>query len=164
MLSHQVQVVSLQVLRDSRGRSTRIPTSASLGLIGEPYQLISSNLHRGTVRGMHCQSELWPEWKLVFVTSGAILDQALGLSAGGEKRLVSVQRLSAASGQALLIPPGFLHGYQALEDDTTVQYLIWGAWKPSEARNVSPLSEPFLSNWPIEVTVMSDQDRNGPGL
>ena len=153
------RLMSLPCLSDSRGSSTRLPSSKELGMKGEPYLLISKNLLRGTVRGMHCQSELYPEWKLIFVTSGEILDLTCTVPREGRTLRTETFRLSSDSGLALLVPPNHLHGYQTLCPDTTVQYLIWGTRHSSESRNYNPLSALFLKEWPLDVTIMSEQDK-----
>ncbi|HMX88824.1 MAG TPA: dTDP-4-dehydrorhamnose 3,5-epimerase family protein [Saprospiraceae bacterium] len=84
---------------------------------------ISHNHRKGTVRGMHLQRAPSLEAKLVRCIRGSVYDVAVDLrrgSAGFLKYFGYV--LTEQSGEALYIPEGFAHGYQVLEDDSTLLY------------------------------------------
>jgi dTDP-4-dehydrorhamnose 3,5-epimerase len=70
------------------------------------------------------------------------------------------QELSASNLQALLIPEGFAHGFQALTDDCELLYLHSNAYQPELENGVHP-KDPMLSiKWPLPVIELSSKDSN----
>jgi dTDP-4-dehydrorhamnose 3,5-epimerase len=70
--------------------------------------------------------------------------------------------LSADNGQALLIPPGFAHGFQALRDGVELLYLHSAAHAPGFEAGLHPQDPALAVTWPLEVTQMSLRDRSHP--
>ena len=72
---------------------------------------------------MHYQRPPHAEMKLVSCLRGEVWDVALDLRHGSPTFLQwHAEHLSADNGCALLIPPGFAHGFQTLGDDTELLY------------------------------------------
>jgi dTDP-4-dehydrorhamnose 3,5-epimerase len=70
--------------------------------------------------------------------------------------------LSRANGRAVYVPPGCAHGFQTLEDDTELLYLISEFYDPELQRGVR-WDDPALEiEWPDEPSVMSERDRDFP--
>jgi dTDP-4-dehydrorhamnose 3,5-epimerase len=126
---------------------------------------ISVNATRGTVRGLHYQCSPHWEVKVVQCIRGAIYDVIVDLRPGSEtfRKCLGVT-LSAASHDMLYIPAGFAHGFQTLEDDTEVSYLISAFYVAAAARGIR-YDDPALGiNWPMKVTRISEKDRGLPGI
>jgi len=90
---------------------------------------VSFNRRAGTVRGMHFQAAPHSEIKLVRCTRGAVFDVMVDLrknSSSYGKWCGEV--LSADNMVMLYIPRGFAHGFQALVDETEVDYEISPAY------------------------------------
>ncbi|MEM4898447.1 MAG: dTDP-4-dehydrorhamnose 3,5-epimerase, partial [Pyrobaculum sp.] len=70
---------------------------------------------RDVVRGLHYELRLAEKGKLVYVLAGRVYDVAVDIRRGSPwfGRYVGVV---LEPGVALWIPPGFAHGFQALED------------------------------------------------
>jgi dTDP-4-dehydrorhamnose 3,5-epimerase len=68
--------------------------------------------------------------------------------------------LSATSGQALLIPKGFAHGFQALEDDSLLGYLVSSAYSPEHDQGLLWSS----ATWPLPPTFISERDKKFPSF
>src|SRR5665213_1846490 len=84
---------------------------------------ISTNARSGTVRGMHFQRAPHAETKLVRCIKGAIYDVVVDMREGSATYLRWFgAELSEDNGQAIYVPKGFAHGYQALSDGATVFY------------------------------------------
>lgn len=127
---------------------------------------ISNNAQKGTLRGMHSQKAPYAEAKLVRCIQGAIFDAIVDIRPDSPTYLqwVGVE-LSAQNHRMLYVPRGFLHGFQTLEDDTTVFYQVAGMYKP-EAEQGARYNDPaFNIQWPPATErILSDKDRNWPGF
>jgi len=124
---------------------------------------ISVNKKRGTLRGMHYQAAPHEEAKLVRCTKGAIYDVVLDLRSDSPtfKQWIS-EELTAQNHRALFIPKGCAHGFQTLEDDTEVLYLISVFYVPDSARGVRCDDPAFAITWPIEEKILSEKDQQLP--
>ena len=114
---------------------------------------------RGTVRGIHYQIAPDAEAKLVRCTRGALFDAVVDLRDGSPTRGRWFARvLTAEAGDQLYVPPGLAHGFQTLEDDTEVHYLISVPYAPGSARGFR-FDDPGIGiEWPEPVTVVSERD------
>jgi dTDP-4-dehydrorhamnose 3,5-epimerase len=124
---------------------------------------ISFNSRKGTLRGMHYQTESYAEAKLVRCTKGAIYDVAVDMRPQSATFMRWVgTKLNATNRRALYIPEGCAHGFLTLEDDTEVFYQISESYHPEAARGVRWDDPAFGIVWPEVVEVISDRDRTYP--
>ena len=95
----------------------------ALGRHVEFVQDNHSRSMRGVLRGLHYQLPPHAQGKLVRVVRGSAFDVAVDLRRGSPTlgRWFGVT-LDARTHQQLWIPPGFAHGFLALEDDTHFLY------------------------------------------
>lgn len=149
---------------DERGSFARMYCRrefAEHGVDFAPVQIsVSSNPRRGTVRGLHFQAPPRPEAKVVFCTRGSAFDVAVDLRAGSPTygRWTGVE-LTSENRRGVHVPPGCAHGFQTLEDDTELLYLISEFYEPDLQRGVR-WDDPELDiEWPEKPTVMSERDR-----
>ena len=94
--------------------------------VGEPVAFVQDNhsrSDRGVLRGLHYQLPPHAQGKLVRVVRGSAFDVAVDLRRTSPTfgQWVGVT-LNAVTHQQLWIPPGFAHGFLALEDDTHFLY------------------------------------------
>lgn len=156
-------VIDLERREDERGffaRSWCIEEFEKHGLNTKLVQCnISFNIKKGTLRGMHYQTEPFPEAKLARCTMGAIYDVIIDLRPDSStfKQWVSVE-LSAENHRALYIPEGFAHGFQTLEDNTEVFYQMSEFFHPECARGIRWDDPAFGVEWPVENIIMSNSD------
>lgn len=123
----------------------------------------SFNRARGTLRGLHYQSEPFAEAKLVRCTAGAIYDVALDLRQESPTfRRWYGTTLDERSRDALYIPPGCAHGFLTLEEESEVFYQISEFYHPEAGRGVRWNDPAFGIVWPGEVRIISDRDRSYP--
>jgi len=124
---------------------------------------VSTNLKRGTLRGMHSQSPPHEEEKLVRCTRGSIYDVMLDLRVTSASYGQHVGALLTAGNQrALYIPKGVFHGFLTLEDDCEVYYQMSEFYSPSQGRGVRWNDPTFGIEWPGDVLVISDRDASYP--
>lgn len=119
----------------------------------------------GTLRGLHFQYPPHSEAKIVQCLRGAVFDVALDLRRDSPTFLHwHGELLSADNGVALVIPEGFAHGLQTVEDNTELLYLHTAAYCPSAEGGVSPLDPSLAIRWPMPIAELSERDRNHPPL
>lgn len=124
---------------------------------------ISTNLVKGTLRGLHSQRSPHEEDKLVRCTRGAIYDVMLDLRPNSPARGRHFgTTLSADTHRALYIPKGVFHGFLTLEDDSEVFYQMSQAFVPDQGVGVRWDDPAFEIEWPGEVAVISERDANYP--
>lgn len=162
-------VIDLEPSADERGFFARTfcrDEFAKLGLEGTFAQCnVSRNVRKGTIRGLHFQASPDEETKVVSCTHGAIFDVIVDLRAQSATfgRWASF-KLTRDNRRAVYIPKGVAHGFQSLEDDTDVFYLMGQRYRPESARGVR-WNDPRLGiPWPVSEVIVSDRDRQFPGI
>jgi len=153
--------------QDERGRFMRawcLREFAEHGINFTPVQAnMGFSVRKGTVRGMHFQTEPALEAKLVRCTRGAMFDVVLDLrSASPSYGKWFGTELTAENGRMLYLPEGCAHGYQTLEDGTEMHYMASEVYTPRAARGVRFDDPVFGIRWPLPATAVSEQDRNWP--
>jgi dTDP-4-dehydrorhamnose 3,5-epimerase len=124
---------------------------------------ISFNPKKGTLRGLHYQTDGYAETKVVRCTRGAIYDVAVDMRPHSTTFMQWIgSELTAANRRALHIPEGCAHGFLTLEDETEVFYQISEFYHPEAARGVRWNDPAFKIAWPGAVAVISDRDRTYP--
>lgn len=156
-------LVEIEARRDERGFFARTfceDEFVTAGLVARfPQHSASFNRLRGTVRGMHYQADPHGETKLVRCTAGAVHDLIVDLRPGSRTcgRSFGVE-LSAGNRTALYIPKGFAHGFQTLQDDSELLYMIDVPYVAEAARGLR-WNDPALDvAWPEPVAVISPRD------
>lgn len=122
-----------------------------------------SSSDAGTLRGLHFQSPPFEQGKLVRVVNGAILDVAVDLRKGSPHfgRHISVV-LSGKNKLQLWIPPGFAHGFLALEDHSVVSYKCSGYYNREGECSIR-WNDPDLGiDWGIDDPLLSAKDAIAP--
>ena len=120
----------------------------------------SLSLEANTIRGLHFQGPPHGQGKLVRCVKGAILDVAVDIRRGSPSFGQSiVEELSAENDRQLWLPPGFLHGFKTLEDDTIVCYQCTDIYAP-ECEGAILWNDPDLNiAWDIKTpSSISERD------
>jgi dTDP-4-dehydrorhamnose 3,5-epimerase len=158
-------VIDLQKHEDERGffaRSWCRKEFEAHGLDPRTVQCnVSFNKVKGTLRGMHYQVAPYAEAKLVRCTRGAIYDVIIDLrreSATYKEHVSEV--LSSNNYKSLFVPEGFAHGFQTLEDNSEVFYQMSEFYSAEHQQGLRYNDPAFGINWPTDVMVISDRDRN----
>jgi dTDP-4-dehydrorhamnose 3,5-epimerase len=122
-----VLVIEPKVFGDERGffleSFNQQAFEAAVGTRATFVQDNHSRSARGVLRGLHYQLDPHAQGKLVRVAGGSAFDVAVDVRRASPTfgRWVGVT-LDAQSQRQLWIPPGFAHGFLALEDDTHFLY------------------------------------------
>lgn len=158
--------VKYKVFEDVRGFFAELYKRTDFLSEGIPYDFVQANLsysRRGVVRGLHYQLRPFEQGKLVFVVSGRVFDVAVDIRKGSPwfGRYVGV---TLEPGYALWVPPGFAHGFQALED-TYLLYLVTKEYSPQHERCIRWDDPDIRISWPMgDNVILSERDKKCPHL
>jgi dTDP-4-dehydrorhamnose 3,5-epimerase len=163
------RLVVWQPLVDARGSFARLFCDEELAGAGWRWPVRQANRsvtrQAGSIRGMHFQHPPHAEAKLVICLRGAVCDVAVDVRAGSPTLLRwAMHELSADNGAAMLIPPGFAHGFQTLGDDAELLYFHSAPYVSAAEDGLHPLDPRLAIAWPRAVTVMSERDAARPHL
>jgi dTDP-4-dehydrorhamnose 3,5-epimerase len=156
-------------LEDGRGWFERLFCADELRQLGWPGPIAQVNhsltATAATVRGMHFQHPPHMDAKLVVCLRGTAFDVAVDLRPRSPTRFRwHAERLTPGNGRALLIPPGFAHGFQALSDDVELLYLHSRQYVETAEGGIRP-DDPVLEiAWPLPIARLSERDASHPLL
>jgi dTDP-4-dehydrorhamnose 3,5-epimerase len=158
-------LVEPKVFRDYRGyflESFNRKTFSEAGIIAEFVQDNQSLSNRGTLRGLHGQADPFAQGKLVRVIQGRVIDIAVDIRKNSSTygQHVSVE-LTGDNFKMLWIPPGFLHGFSTLEDNTIFTYKVTNLYDRTSEIGVK-WNDPDLNiDWGIgeNEAILSDKDQ-----
>ena len=139
-------------------RSSDLAQARELGL-PEFVQDSQSRSRLGTIRGLHGRSGAG-EAKLVRCARGAVHDVLV--DARPDSPMFGrheVFRLDDESFDQLFVPPGLLHGFQAITELADVCYRIDSPHDPAEDLAVRFDDADLDIHWPLPVTSVSGRDR-----
>jgi dTDP-4-dehydrorhamnose 3,5-epimerase len=124
---------------------------------------MSFNRKKGTLRGMHYQTEPNEECKLVQCAAGSTFHVIIDLRKDSESYLswTSV-KLNSNRLNMLYVPTGLAHGFLTLEDDCAVRYQISEFYYPENSAGIRWNDPAFGIEWPADVVEISDRDRHFP--
>jgi dTDP-4-dehydrorhamnose 3,5-epimerase len=119
-------IIEPTIWQDDRGyffESYNKKAFADAGLDLEFVQDNQSYSHKGALRGLHAQANPNAQGKLVRVIQGKVLDVAVDIRKSsptfGQHFKIE---LSGENNTIFWIPPGFLHGFVTLENNTIFSY------------------------------------------
>jgi dTDP-4-dehydrorhamnose 3,5-epimerase len=163
----EVVVVEPDVFRDARGfflETYHARKYREAGVVGEFVQDNHSRSVRGTLRGLHAQSER-PQGKLVRVLQGEIYDVAVDIRRGSPTfaRWVGV-RLSAENFRQCFIPAGFAHGFLVLTEVAEVEYKCTDFYEPASELHILWNDPEIGVEWPLAAPLLSAKDRSAKRL
>ena len=156
-------VVHPKKLEDERGLFARTFCKNEFSQIGFDKEFVqfnhSLNKKKGTIRGMHFQNAPYGETKLIRCVHGCVYDVAVDVRTKSPTFLQHFGvELSAENMISILIPPGFAHGFQALEDNSSLIYHHTQYYTP-EAEVGICYNDPALNiHWKLPAEMVSEKD------
>lgn len=156
---------------DERGWFQEVWSRQRMAAFGLDYDFVQDNqslsVQPGVVRGLHFQRPPMAQAKLVRCVRGAILDVVVDLRRGaptfGHSYTV---RLDDQSGEQLLVPPHFAHGFMTLMPHTEVAYKVTAPYAPDHEGGVAWDDAALSIDWPFprDQVQLSERDRLWPRL
>ena len=159
-----LMVIEPKVWKDNRGyffESFNKKTFHDAGITQEFVQDNQSYSQRGTLRGLHGQADPFAQGKLVRVIQGKVIDIAVDIRKDSATygKYVSAE-LSAENFRMFWVPPGFLHGFVTLEDNTIFAYKVTNLYDKASEIGVM-WNDPDLNiDWqlPLDEVILSEKD------
>lgn len=150
---------------DDRGSFTKTFHSEEFEMYGLESRFRESFFSvnkKNVIRGMHFQKPPHDHAKLVYCTSGRILDVILDLRKNSHTfgKCVAVE-ISADNHTGVYMPKGVAHGFCCLTDATMI-YLTSTVHNPEADSGV--LYNSFGFDWPVKHPVMSVRDGKFPSF
>lgn len=152
---------------DHRGAFARFFCERELAQIIGDRKIVnvdfSRNVKKGSIRGMHFQRPPNAEMKFVRCIKGKVFDVAVDIRKESPTYLhwYSVE-LSAENMDMFVIPEGFAHGFQTLEDDAEILYLITAFYSPCSEGGLNYRDPKIGIRWPLPLTDISERDLHHP--
>ena len=126
----------------------------------EVRQANTSISKKGVVRGIHYSPEINGQSKLVTCTSGSVSDVIVDLRPDSKTYGNHLKiELSENVGTCVYISSGIGHGFQALEDNSVLTYLLDKEYSPSNEYGINPVDPDLNINWPLLDFYISEKDR-----
>lgn len=150
---------------DARGSFARIFCDDELRGASNNFNIAQINIskthHVGTIRGMHFQYPPYSEIKMVRCIRGKVFDVVVDVRKNSETFLNWYgETLSEENWRMMVIPEGFAHGFQVMEENSELLYLHSHAYVP-DSEGALRYDEPRVKiQWPLSVGAVSERDAN----
>lgn len=163
----EVVLIKPKVFEDARGFFMETFKASAFTKAGISYPFVQDNhskSKKGVLRGLHYQLEPKAQGKLVRCIRGKIWDVAVDIRKGSPTfgKWVAVE-LSEENKYMLWIPPGFAHGFLALEDCEII-YKCTEEYAPELDRGIIWNDPDIAIPWPIDNPILSPKDAKLPRL
>ena len=160
-------LIDIEPRGDARGSFARVFCAQEFAAHGLQTRYVqanhSSNVHKGTLRGMHFQKSPHGEVKLVRAVRGGVHDVIIDLRRDSPTYgKWEGFDLTADNGRILYVPVGFAHGFQTLHDACEVTYMVSHAYTPAAESGVRFDDPAFGIDWPMPVSVIAEKDAAWP--
>lgn len=137
---------------------------AELGVDAEFVQHNHSRSSKGTLRGLHFQTEPG-QAKLLRCPRGEILDVAVDLRRGSPTYgQWEAHVLDDKEHRQLFVPVGFAHGFAVLSEVADVAYLVSNYFDPATEKGIAWDDPDVGVEWGISEPLLSERDKSAPRL
>ena len=159
-------IVQPSVHGDSRGQFVEWFRQDLLAeATGLTFSVAQANLSvssRGTLRGIHYADVPPGQAKYVMCATGAVQDFVIDLREGSPTfGQWDHATLTAGERNAIVLDVGLGHAFLALEDNTTVTYLVTDHYKPHSEHAINPLDQVIALEFALRDSelLLSDKDK-----
>ena len=112
---------------------------------------------KNVIRGLHFQKK-FSQQKIIFTLKGIINDFTVDVRKNS-KNFGKIYNFKLTTGEALIIPKGFAHGYSSLGRENIVIYFLSEDWYPNQESGII-WNDKFLNiNWGIKKPILSKKDK-----
>lgn len=160
-------VIHHKAIKDDRGLFARTFCKKDFLKIGFTKEFVqfnySFNKKKGTIRGLHYQKPPYSETKLIRCVQGKVYDVAVDIRTDSPTYLKHFGvELSADNINSILIPEGFAHGFQTLEDNTALIYHHTEYYTPMADAGIRYSDQLLKIEWPLPGINISEKDKSYP--
>lgn len=159
-------IIEPRVFSDERGAfSETYNINAFREAVGEEINFVQDNQSiskKGVLRGLHYQNPPHAQGKLVRVIRGSVIDVAVDIRSNSQTfgQHMAIE-LSGENGKQFWIPPGFAHGFVALEENTIFAYKCTELYHPESEGCIRWNDQALNIDWKIDSPLVSDKDALG---
>ena len=159
-----VRLLEPRCFRDERGSFIKTYHEEAFRDLGiqistrEEYYSVS---HRGVIRGMHFQVPPADHIKMVYCVCGRVRDVVVDVRRSSPTFGVAAScELSAENRLLLILPSGFAHGFQSLDEGSVMVYKTTNGYSPEHDAGIHWAS--FGFDWGAVRPVISNRDAAFP--
>lgn len=163
-------VIEPKTWKDDRGyffESYNKKAFADAGINAEFVQDNQSFSHKGALRGLHAQANPYAQGKLVRVVQGKVMDIAVDIRKNSSTfgQHFSIE-LSGENNKMFWVPPGFLHGFVTLKNNTIFSYKCTNLYQKEAEVGVIWNDKDLGIDWGINLTevLVSSKDATLPNF
>ncbi len=158
-------IIEPKIWEDERGYFYESYNKAffqNAGIVADFVQDNQSLSQRGALRGLHAQANPFAQGKLVRVIQGKVIDVAIDIrkNSATYRKYYAIE-LNGENKRMFWIPPGFLHGFATLEDNTLFSYKVTSLYDKASEIGVR-WNDPDLNiDWGLktEEVILSEKDK-----
>lgn len=160
-------LVETNPFEDARGIFARFFCQKEMEKLLQGKQIVnvnySKNYRKGAIRGLHFQLPPYSELKMPRCIKGKVLDLFVDVRKHSPTFLEwDAVELSEQNMRMVVVPEGFAHGFQSLEDDSELMYLSTQFFSGEYERALN-IKDPRLSiELPMDISDISERDSNHP--
>lgn len=159
-----LKVIKINSFKDERGSFSRylcINEFKEFGLKKPIVNVNHSNTSTaGTIRGLHFQYSPAAETKIIKCIKGSIFDTVVDIRKESSTYLQSFSiTLSENDDILFYVPEGFAHGFQSLEDNTSIIYFVTDFYSADKESGLNPFDPRLKINWPLTCAFISEKDK-----
>jgi len=163
----EIIIIEPKILGDHRGWFTESYSKEKYRSFGINADFIQDNhsftAKKGTLRGLHFQTEPKAQSKLLRCIRGKIFDVAVDIRKGSPTYLKWVGiETSEENKKQIFIPKGFAHGFLTLSDNVEIEYKVDEYYSPECDRCIRFDDPTFGIEWGISNPALSEKDMNAP--
>ena len=154
-----LKIIKSKVFKDKRGFLRETYQKKIVGKNEFPFDVMSFS-KKNVLRGLHFQSKN-SQAKIITVTNGKIMDVAVDLRKNSKtfgKYYSCI--LSESNATSIFIPPGFAHGFQAMERDNYIVYSCTQYRDKKSEISINYNDKDLKIKWPIKKNIVSKKDKN----
>jgi len=158
-------IIEPKIWKDDRGYFYESFNKKAFNEAGINLEFVQDNQsfsQKGTLRGLHAQANPFAQGKLVRVIQGRVLDVAVDIRKNSPTygQHFSIE-LSEENFKMFWVPPGFLHGFITLEDQTIFAYKVTGLYDKASEIGAMWNDTDLNIDWKLntEEIILSEKDK-----
>jgi dTDP-4-dehydrorhamnose 3,5-epimerase len=159
-----LHIVEVDPFVDKRGLFERLYCEKTLNSILGLKKVVQINhsitKKKGAIRGLHFQKPPFSEIKIIKCLKGKVYDVGVDIRAESPTFLQwFATELTSDNNKMVFLPEGIAHGFQTLEENTELIYMHTAFYTPEAEGGINVFDKKININWPLEVSEISDRDK-----
>ena len=150
-------IINNNCFKDNRGYFKELIREKKIK-IKFPF-IVMSYSKKNVIRGLHLQKKE-SQGKFISVIKGKIFDVALDLRKNSKTfGKYFTTYIDEKNSNSIYIPPGFAHGFQALNKENYVVYACTKYRNKNSEISINPIDKILKIKWPNKTKIISKKDK-----